>query len=202
VADPPARQELGRIVLLQIQRASLKVGVRPHAYYDPAPLMCVDRLLLEPGGCVGVTASGERIVDVHHAEHPHTKNQRGLNGVSIGFTSHYQAMQAQFGAHLSDGIAGENILIATDRRLTLDDLGDAVVIQRRHQVIARLVDLLVAAPCVEFSHFANVSDGPLPADRLRATLQFLDDGMRGFYARLADGQPEVELRVGDQVLAR
>jgi hypothetical protein len=202
VADHPARQELGRIVLLQIQRASLKVGVRPHAYYDPAPLICMDRLLLEPVGCVGVTSSGERIVDVHHAQHPRTKNQRGLNGVSIGFTSHYQDMRAQFGAHLSNGIAGENILIETDRRLTLDDLGGEIAIQRGHHVIARLVDLLVAAPCVEFSQFAAGQGERLPAEALKSALQFLEDGMRGFYARLADEQPEVEVRVGDRILIR
>jgi hypothetical protein len=30
-------------------------------------------------------------------------------------------------------------------------------------------------------------------------LQFLDGGMRGFYARLADGRDQAEIRAGDRV---
>ena len=59
--------------------------------------------------------------------------------------------------------------------------------------------LITAAPCVEFSRFVHLSAEPLTSDQLRTTLQFLDGGMRGFYARLADGQPEAEIRAGDRV---
>ena len=55
------------------------------------------------------------------------------------------------------------------------------------QLVA-LDGLMTAAPCVEFSRFAHLSAEPLTSDQLRTTLQFLDGGMRGFYARLADGQ--------------
>jgi hypothetical protein len=199
VADQDELQELGRIVLLQIQVASLKAGVHPHRYYDPAPLRSVDRLLLEPAGCVGATASGERVVDVHHAQHPQTKNRRGLNGLSINFTSHYQAMRERFGMHLSDGIAGENILVESKDSLALDELGDAIFIRRAGGSTIRLADIVVATPCVEFSRFANFGGERLTSAELRSTLQFLDDGRRGFYASLAENAAEPVIEVGDRV---
>src|SRR4029079_11330029 len=104
-------QEIGRIKLVQIQCSSLKQGQRPYCYYDPTPLLVVERLLLAPRGAVGLTASGQQLTDVHHADHPESKNHGLLNGTSIGFTSHYRRMRDQFGAHLADGCAGENILI-------------------------------------------------------------------------------------------
>jgi hypothetical protein len=195
-------REIGVVKLLQVQGASLKVGARPDAYYDPAPLLAVERLLITPAGCVGVTAAGERIVDVHNAEHPWHKNRQGSNGVSLGFTGHYDAMRERFGAHLSDGIAGENILVEAGGQFALGDLGDAVVIVGAGGATAALTDLLVADPCVEFSRFVHLSADPITSDELRTTLQFLGDGMRGFYARPDAGQATAEVRVGDRVFAR
>ena len=191
--------EIGRVKLLQIQRASLKAGERPHRYYDPAPLLAVEQLLLTPNGCVGALPDGERQIDVHHAGHPESKNRRGLNGISIGFTGHYRRMREQFGEHLADGVAGENILIEAEQSFALDDLGDAIVIRCADGSFAHLGDLLVAAPCVEFSRFAHLGGDPLTSDELRATLQFLDNGRRGFYARLVEGPLEAPLRLGDRV---
>lgn len=188
---------IGRITLLQIQRASLKAGERSHRYYDPTPLLELPSLHLTPDGAIGQPAAGEPIVDVHNASHPQSKNARGLNGISIGFTSHYGAMRERFGPHLTDGCAGENIVVAAERVLGLADLGGELMIVGDDGRRARLSALMVAAPCAEFSRFANFTAEPLSPDELRATLQFLGDGMRGFYARL--GGAEAELRVGDQV---
>src|SRR5690349_18726061 len=116
-------REIGRIKQIQIQRASLKQGQRPHRYYDPAPLLVVERLRLAPGGVSAASAQGEPIVDIHNASHPETKHRQSLNGISIGFTSHYRAMRERYGAHLADGIAGENILVESDRMWSLDELG-------------------------------------------------------------------------------
>ena len=95
--------------------------------------------------------------------------------------------------------SGENILVESDQIWSIDDLGAALVIQTADGQLMRLDALKVAAPCVEFSHFAHLSDEPLTSDQLRTTLQFLDGGMRGFYARLADGQPSADIRAGDRV---
>jgi hypothetical protein len=192
-------REIGLIRHVQIQRSSLKQGQRPQRYYDPTPLLLVERLQLSPGGVSAASADGESIIDVHHAGHPETKQQRGLNGISIGFTSHYRAMRDRYGAHLDDGCAGENILIQSDQIWSIDDLGTALVIECADGQRVTLDGLIVAAPCVEFSRFAHLSADPLTADQLRTTLQFLDGGIRGFYARLAPGQADAEIRAGDRV---
>lgn len=188
--------EIGRVALVQIQRSSLKVGQKPFRYYDPAPLLAVSRLQLTPSGAVGADG-GQMLLDVHNSQHAETRNQ-GPNGLSFGFTSHYAAMRSRFGPHLADGVAGENILIASDRTFTLADLGAALVFRGDGGRTARLSGMIVAAPCVEFSQFACLSDTPLTPDQLRTTLQFLNHGVRGFYARLADG-PDAEVRPGDRV---
>ena len=192
--------DIGRIKLVQVQRSSLKAGERPYRYYDPTPLLVVDGLLLSPGGAVGLAAGGERVIDVHNADHPASKNHSGVNGISIGFTSHYLAMRERFGPHLTDGCAGENILVETDRAFALSDLGERLAIETANGAIVCLASLLVAAPCVEFSQFAAGQGERLPAEALKATLQFLDEGMRGFYAGLAGDPADVVVRAGDRVL--
>jgi hypothetical protein len=192
-------REIGLIKHVQLQRSSLKQGQRPQRYYDPAPLLVVERLLLAPGGVSAVSMDGESIIDVHHAAHPETKNRLGTNGISLGFTSHYRAMRDRYGAHLPDGCAGENILVESDHVWSLDELGATLAIECADGQLVSLAGLMTAAPCVEFSRFAHLSAEPLTSDQLRTTLQFLDGGMRGFYARLADGQPEAEIRAGDRV---
>jgi len=192
-------REIGPIKQLQIQRASLKQGQRPQRYYDPAPLLVVARLRLTAGGAIGVDTAGEQLIDVHHAGHSDSKNRQGLNGISIGFTSHYRAMRDRFGGHLADGCAGENILIESDHRWTAEQLGESLAIQCADGWMVALENLIVAAPCVEFSRFAHLSADPLTGDELRSILQFLDGGMRGFYARLAGGQADAEICPGDRV---
>jgi hypothetical protein len=193
------KQEIGRIKHVQVQRASLKAGERPYRYYDPTPLLAVDGLRLLPGGVVGLGAGGEQLIDVHNTEHPASKNQRGLNGISIGFTSHYQAMRERCGAHLTDGIAGENILVESDRAFTLADLGQRLAIQTAAGALLYLEALIVAAPCIEFSQFASGLGERLPPEALKTTLQFLDSGRRGFYATLAGAPADVVVRAGDRV---
>ena len=192
-------REIGLIKHVQLQRSSLKQGQRPQRYYDPAPLLVVERLRLAPGGVSAVSVIGEPIIDVHHAGHPETKNRLGTNSISIGFTSHYRAMRDRYGAHLSDGIAGENILVESDQLWSIDNLGAALLIQSADGRLVRLDALTVAAPCVEFSRFAHLSADPLTSEQLRTTLQFLDGGMRGFYTRLANGQPDAAIQPGDRV---
>jgi hypothetical protein len=191
--------EIGTIKLIQVQRSSLKAGERPYRYYDPTPLLVVEGLLVSPDGVVGLAADGERVVDVHNAEHPATKNQRRLNGISVGFTSHYQAMRERFGPHLSDGCAGENILVEAERSFALGDLGEQLAIETADGKLVYLTNLLVAAPCVEFSQFAASQGERVPPEALKAALQFLDAGMRGFYALPAGDSANAIVRAGDRM---
>src|SRR5438876_11913135 len=113
---------IGIIVRLQVQQSGLKVGAAPRRWYDPTPLLAVPALHLGASGVSAWDAQGERICDVHHKDHPASRNVRGRNGISIGITAHYDAMRARFGAHLGDGLAGENILVQTDRTFGEADL--------------------------------------------------------------------------------
>jgi hypothetical protein len=193
--------EIGRIKRLQVQPTSLKVGQKPYRYYDPSPLLIVDHLLVSTKGAIGIMAEGIQVIDVHHVDHPLSHNVDGINGLSIGFTSHYEAMRSKFGQHMVDGCAGENILIEVDREYTLAELRNGLAIQSPDTgQVVHLTDIVIAAPCVEFSHFAANSGTPLPNSELRATLQFLDEGMRGFYASATNPEDQiVALRVDDKV---
>jgi hypothetical protein len=55
----------------------------------------------------------------------------------------------------------------------------------------------VAAPCAPFSRFALSLDVHALPEMIKETLQFLDNGVRGFLAQL-DGD-EAEIQVGDAV---
>lgn len=201
-------QEIGRIKQVQIQRSSLKVK-EPHPFYDstsslvvydPTPLLVVSRLVVTPKGAIGITTGDEEIMDIHHAHHPHTKNSRGKNDLSIGFTGHYAAMRARFGDWFLEGCAGENILVEAERSFLFDDLKHGLAIQshKTGQVLF-LASLRVAAPCVQFSQYAANFGMPLPPQRLKETLQFLNDGRRGFYAKLAASQEQGSIEANDRV---
>ncbi len=120
-------ERIGTIVRLQIQTASLKVGETPRRY-DPAALRSLGAATVTSEGVLGRHGDGSIVLDVHHERHRLSKNRGGANGVSLGFTAHYRAMRDRFGDHLADGIAGENILVETDRRFREDDLIGSIVI--------------------------------------------------------------------------
>ncbi len=192
--------ELGRIKQLQVQRSPLKLESPTYSYYDPTPLMVVESLELTPDGVFGITAKQKRVMDVHHIDHPTSGNHHGTNGVSFGFTSHYETIRTQFGEHMVDGCAGENILIETDAIIMLSDLGGRVAIQsEKTGKLVYLTKLKVAAPCVEFSQYAANHGLPLEAAPLKATLQFLNHGRRGFYATAQEQKTPVLVKAGDRV---
>ena len=188
---------LGPIIRLQIQRASLKTGARPQRAYDPAPLLAVPRLAVGPDGVLGAGPGDAWLVDVHHRAHPATKNEDGLHGVSVGFTAHYAAMRERFGERLTIGCAGENLIAETGGPLHLLDLaGGLAVLAPDGQQRVRLRVLEVARPCRPFTGWAL--GGVVEPEVLKQSLQFLDDGMRGFYC-VGEGTGIVE--VGDVLVA-
>jgi len=191
-------QSIGAIVRLQIQRSSLKTGERPSRVYDPAPLLAVERLAVGPDGAFGLAPPQGWIVDIHHRAHPESKNQDGEHGLSLGFTGHYRAMRDRFGDRIAIGCAGENIIVDTPRRLSLADLQTGVVVLAPDGTeLLRLEVLQVAHPCRPFTGWA--AGGLVESDVLKAHLQFLDDGMRGF--RLA-GSTTAVISIGDRLAVR
>lgn len=189
-------RQLGTVIQVQIQRSSLKAGDNDHRYYDPTPLLVVESLRLSPHGVVGVTSDGAEWVDVHNALHPDTKNV-GKNGISVSFSTHYDAMRSQFGPHLTNGIAGENVLVETSSRMELPGLGQRLAFQNTSGGWIYLNKPTVAAPCEPFSRFALRQNPPVPAQVMKSTLQFLGDGMRGFYAFPLEGV----IQAGDTLFA-
>jgi hypothetical protein len=179
-------RQIGVVKQVQVQRASLKVGQKPLEVYDPAALRRVDGLRLSPLGVIGLL-TGEEIVDVHNALHPQSKNG-GVNGISVGFTSHYAAMRQRFGPHLIDGIAGENILVEVEGPFVLEAMGGRLIFQKAatgEQVVVEIAR--AAAPCEPFSRFALQQGPPVAPEVMKATLQFLGGGTRGFYASAQGG---------------
>ncbi len=186
---------IGTITRLQIQRDSLKRGDKPTRVYDPAPLLSVPALNVTPDGALGGTPDGMWIVDVHHRDHPRTKNDDGLHGISLGFTSHYDAMREHFGNRVEMGCAGENIIARADRRFTYEELADGVAIlapDGTQRVRLRILE--VAHPCRPFTGWALGKT--VEPEELKKHLQFLDGGMRGFYC-VGEGTGMVSL--GDSI---
>jgi hypothetical protein len=187
---------IGPITRLQIQRSSLKTGEKPNRAYDPAPLLPVPRLSVTPDGVLGAGPDGGWIVDVHHRAHPETKNEDGLHGVSLGFTSHYAAMRGHFGDHIVVGCAGENVIVDADRMFSYEDLaGGVAIVASDGRERVRFKVLQVAHPCRPFTGWAL--GGNVESEVLKSNLQFLDGGTRGFYC-VGEGSGTVQ--VGDRLL--
>ena len=190
---------IGSIVRLQVQEVSLKVAGPRWRRYDPAGLRSVRVLELNDGGVRGWTDESAPLDDVHHRDHPSSKNRGGENGISVGFTSHYCAMRERFGNHLGDGIAGENILVETDALLTESELAGGIVVMTADGREIRLDRIFPAAPCVEFSRYAlQFPDDARPDETVAEALRFLNDGTRGYYASYHG--PTTRISLGDRVL--
>jgi hypothetical protein len=186
---------IGSIVLLQIQRSTLKTGEKPQRIYDPAPLLHVDQLAIGPDGVFGLAAGQGWIVDIHHRRHPDSKNTDGQNGISLGFTTHYGAMRTRFGSRIELGCAGENIIVEATRQFAITDLETGVAILAPDgSERLRLAVFDVAHPCRPFTGWAL--GRTVESDVLKSHLQFLEGGMRGF---LLGADASGIVSVGDQV---
>jgi len=188
---------IGTITLLQIQRSTLKTGEKPQRVYDPAPLLRVTQLALGPDGAFGFAPGQGWIVDIHHRAHPDSKNLDGQNGISLGFTTHYGAMRDRFGSRIALGCAGENIIVEATRQFAITDLeaGVAIFAPDGSQRL-RLTLLDVAHPCRPFTGWA-LGGVMVERDVLKAHLQFLEGGMRGF---LLGADATGVVLVGDRVM--
>ncbi len=196
-------KELGTVKLVQLQPTGLiiKADNTPSGkFYDASRRVEVDKLIINPLGIEAVLPTGEHVLDIHHLNHP-DKAYDPDDMICIGFTSHYDAMRDRFGAHMIDGIAGENIIIECDREIWPEDLGEYLVIEEAetgHQM--RLEMVSHADPCQSFSQFALQSpyENP-PAKTMKATLQFLGRGRRGFLLIMPKEERSATVQPGDQV---
>ena len=188
-------RQIGQIERLQVQLDKLKTGTKPNQTYDPAALRVVPALQLTGKGVMGLM-DGQKLLDVHHADHEQARN-RETAGISFNLSSHYERMRDRFGPQLEAGCAGENILIATDDTFDLVALSKGLVIKASDGIKIRLTRISVAHPCLAFSTYALNLGGKLTDEMLKETLEFLGAGTRGFYCEWA-GEPVV-VYPGDRV---
>ena len=184
---------IGTVVRLQVQRSRLKPGPPTTRVYDPAPLLEVAALDVGPRGVVGVTEGGP-LVDVHHADHPDSRNRRLGNGLSLMPQAHYAALRARYGDHVLDGTAGESLLLATNGPWT--DLPADLVLEAVDGDLVPLALVEPAPPCVEFSRWCLRAPAGDVGPAVLAGLDDLGGGARGFYAQpLAAGRVEAGCRL-------
>lgn len=168
------------IVRLQVQRSPLKPGRAPARWYDPTPLQSVAALELSDDGGIGVTAAGERVLDVHNRTHPQSRDPKGRSGFSVMGTGDYLALRKTYGQHLADGIAGESAVVDAPDGLAGSDFPEVMTI-RTHDGPLELHGFRVADPCVEFTRFCLQRPPDSPVDQtLKDTLKALDGGARGY----------------------
>lgn len=194
------------IIRVQVQLDHMKPGLPPRRRYEPGILRQVASLQLTPDGAVGLDADGTEYIDVHNRKHAHTRNSKGRNGISIMTTGDYAALRETYGPHLTDGIAGESLLLdyaeglarrAMPIELTLAEGG---VILRGHEARRAAIALTgvhVAKPCVEFTRFCLQRADFDVDDTIRRVLADLDNGARGY--KMAAASSGV-IRPGDVVV--
>jgi len=199
-------RKLGHVKLVQLQPQGLIIESddTPSGYlYDPSRLLEVNQLIINPLGIEATTNAGEHVLDIHHINHP-DKEYDDDDLVCIAFTSHYEAMRARFGAHLVDGIAGENIIIECEQEIWPEDLSQQIIIENSKTGYQMKLEMVSHAnPCQEFSQFVLDTPYKKPAaDKMKATLQFLGNGRRGFLFVMQKGQEAATVQAGDKVFVQ
>lgn len=193
---------IGHIRQLQVQIDALKTGEGSGRRYDTAALRLVTAARLSSEGVVGLQG-GRELLDVHHSRHRRSRNKES-NAISFNFIPHYEQMRDRFGPNLALGCGGENLLIALNEGLVLEDSLEiaalTLLVETRDSHRGSLTNIKVARPCVPFSEFVLDMDGKPPAEVTKEAIQFLDEGMRGYYCAW-EGEPLV-VQPGDKVLVQ
>jgi hypothetical protein len=206
MSDERTRQ-LGVVSLVQLQPEGLIVdapGKTPSGFfYDASRRVQVDCLDITPRGIEATLPGGEHVLDIHHLDHP-DKAYEEDDLVCVGFTAHYDAMRKEFGKHMVDGIAGENILVDFSDEVWPTDLGEQLEIENQDTgQIANLEVVEFASPCVEFGQFcARRQHEEIATPQMREILRFLGKGRRGFLLVLHQAHDIVTVRPGDRMFTR
>jgi len=108
-------------------------------------------------------------------------------------------MRNRFADHLTDGIAGENIFVDVEADLATFANAKQYFIQHGGETI-ELFEVIPAPPCEPFSTFCLVV--PQSRAEIKAALQFLSNGVRGYYALLADDAVAFSVQAGDTLYVK
>lgn len=187
-------ESLGPIVRLQVHAESLK---RDGAY-DPAPLVVVERAVVDASGMLGWDGTGW-VVDTHHAAHPRVRGG-GHRALSIGFTGHYERMAERFG-DVPIGIAGESIIV-DGPAVTAREVAMGLVVRTQDGAVLELRSPVPAVACTGFTSYLLRSSVVFPRDEIAEHLAFLSTGTRGFILSVDHVDRGVEISIGDEVVTR
>jgi hypothetical protein len=98
------------------------------------------------------------------------------------------------------GVAGENIIIETDRLWSADDLAAGITIAGVDGSSVRLETPRPAEPCLEFTSFLLGLRERAPRDQVISELDFLSGGMRGFLVEAGRLRTPFEIAVGAEAV--
>lgn len=194
----------------------MKPGRAPWRVYDPSCLCEVDELRVTRHGVVGLLPDGSEVLDVHHTDHPQSRDRRGRAGVSVLSTGDYRALRGHFGDHLVNGVAGEGVLVDYPPGLARRRMPESVTVRRGprpglpatggspepsgEDAELGLHAVHIADPCVEFTRFClRLPASDVVSDEVRQGLVDLGGGARG-YKMIAER--DWVLRRGDLLIIR
>ena len=164
--------------------------------YQPSAIVPVASILAGPRGVLGRTAGGPDILDVHHQDHPQSRDPKGRAGILFMGTGDYVALRERYGGHVVDGIAGETVLVDAPEGLAPLNLPPVVTVSTADGSV-ELRDVREAGPCVEFSRFClRQEPSPTVDAAVRQALVDLDHGARGYRSVATT---VATIRVGDVV---
>lgn len=192
-------QKIGTVKFVQIQREPLKQIQNPNNSYDdrvyrPQLIQQVEYLKLTPQGIIGVETDGTKIIDVHNETHPQTR-YRGDNKLSFGFLGHYDRIREQLSDHVKNGDGGENILLEADIDITKFVPYAKRFFFKRDDSTIEIAEVIPAPPCRPYTIYCTGKD--LHGKALKESLQFLDNGTRGYYGALVSEGNTLTILVGD-----
>ena len=186
-------KQIGEVVLIQIQTGVMTGG----GSYETSMLVPVDTLRLTPDGVFG-HSDGAWIVDRHHRHHPAAQYWHAEDTLSFGFTTHYDHMSTLWG-QTQLGIAGENVIVATDQMIKLEDISGGLRLQTSDGTIDMSKPEFLE-PCVEFTRFVT-SRPTASAREVKSEREKLRNGVRG-YAVGIPGPDPVHIGLGDTISIR
>ena len=186
------RELVGKVVQLQVHPDFVLQDER----YDPTRLVETHRLSVTADGVAGRVGDAW-VLDVHHAAYPGRHPGR-LRPVSVGFTAAYDRMRERFGGTARLGVAGENIIVSSNRLPAIDELATGVEIVGIGGASLHLADAMVANPCLEFTSYLLGREAKGSQDEIGDDRAFLRNGMRGYILSTA-GRSPIEIAVGADV---
>lgn len=184
---------IGTVSKMQIALSKM----RRDPIYDPDPLREVSRIRLGADGVLGHDGTAW-MLDSHHHMYPDRRPVPHHRVLLIGFEANYRFVSDKY-RPIPMGVAGENLIITSDRVITAEDVDEGVRISGENDSVV-LREVLPAEACVPFTRW--LMDQPdLHAQDVAGPRHELSQGLRGFFIPY-DRPEHYDAQVGDEVAIR